>query len=163
MILEGVDVCRLNFSHGSYEQHEDAIHTIRELNIELNTNTAILVDLQGPKIRCDEMENNGVELVKDASVTITTDKRVGTKDHFSINYKDLPKDINPGEKILLDDGKLSIEIVSTNKTDTMIGRVVHGGILSSKKRSEPTKHKNFITISNRKRSKRLRFCIKTQR
>ncbi len=133
MMLEGMNVCRLNFSHGAYEQHEAVIHTIRELNIELNLHTAILVDLQGPKIRCDEMENNGVELVKDALITISTDKRLGTKDHFSINYKDLPKDINPGEKILLDDGKLCIEIVSTNKVDTMEGKVIHGGILSSKK------------------------------
>ncbi len=160
MILEGVDVCRLNFSHGSYEQHEDAIHTIRELNIELNTNTAILVDLQGPKIRCDEMENNGVELVKDASVTITTDKRIGTKDHFSINYKDLPKDINPGEKILLDDGKLCIEIVSTNKTDTMIGKVVHGGILSSKKGVNLPNTKISLPSLTEKDRKDLDFALK---
>jgi pyruvate kinase len=133
MMLEGMDVCRLNFSHGAYEQHAEVIHSIRELNIELKVNTAILVDLQGPKIRTDEMENNGVELVKDALVTISTDKRIGTKDHFSINYKELPKDINPGEKILLDDGKLCIEIVDTNKIDTMTGKVIHGGILSSKK------------------------------
>jgi pyruvate kinase len=160
MIIEGVDVCRLNFSHGSYEQHEAAINTIRELNIELNTNTAILVDLQGPKIRCNEMENNGVELIKDESVTITTDKRIGTKEHFSINYKDLPKDINPGEKILLDDGKLCIEIVSTNKIDTMIGKVVHGGILSSKKGVNLPNTKISLPSLTEKDQKDLDFALK---
>jgi pyruvate kinase len=160
MIIEGVDVCRLNFSHGSYEQHEAAINTIRELNIELNTNTAILVDLQGPKIRCDEMENNGVELIKGEAVTITTDKRIGTKEHFSINYKDLPKDINPGEKILLDDGKLCIEIVSTNKIDTMIGKVVHGGILSSKKGVNLPNTKISLPSLTEKDQKDLDFALK---
>jgi pyruvate kinase len=160
MIVEGVDVCRLNFSHGSYEQHEAAINIIRELNIELNTNTAILVDLQGPKIRCDEMENNGVELIKDETVAITTDKRIGTKEHFSINYKDLPKDINPGEKILLDDGKLCIEIVSTNKIDTMIGKVVHGGILSSKKGVNLPNTKISLPSLTEKDRKDLDFALK---
>ena len=133
MFLEGLNVCRLNFSHGAYEDHLKAINIIRELNEEMNLHTAILVDLQGPKIRVDEMENNGVELVKDATIIISTDKRVGTKEHISLNYKDLPKDIKPGEKILLDDGKLAIEIISTNGVDSMQGKVIHGGILSSKK------------------------------
>ena len=160
MIIEGVDVCRLNFSHGSYEQHESAINIIRELNIELNTNTAILVDLQGPKIRCNEMENNGVELIKDETVTITTDKHVGTKEHFSINYKELPRDINPGEKILLDDGKLCIEIISTNKIDTMIGKVVHGGILSSKKGVNLPNTKISLPSLTEKDRKDLDFALK---
>ena len=160
MIIEGVDVCRLNFSHGSYEQHESAINIIRELNIELNTNTAILVDLQGPKIRCNDMENNGVELIKDETVTITTDKRIGTKDHFSINYKELPRDINPGEKILLDDGKLCIEIISTNKIDTMIGKVVHGGILSSKKGVNLPNTKISLPSLTEKDRKDLDFALK---
>lgn len=159
MMLEGMNVCRLNFSHGAYEQHEAVIHTIRELNIELSLHTAILVDLQGPKIRCDEMENNGVELVKDAYVTISTDKRLGTKDHFSINYKDLPKDINPGEKILLDDGKLCIEIVSTNKVDTMEGKVIHGGILSSKKGVNLPNTKISLPSLTEKDRKDLEFAL----
>jgi len=160
MIIEGVDVCRLNFSHGSYEQHESAINIIRELNIELNTNTVILVDLQGSKIRCNEMENNGVELIKDETVTITTDKRIGTKEHFSINYKELPRDINPGEKILLDDGKLCIEIISTNKIDTMIGKVVHGGILSSKKGVNLPNTKISLPSLTEKDRKDLDFALK---
>jgi len=133
MILEGLNVCRLNFSHGSYEQHLEVIQTIRALNQEMEMHTAILVDLQGPKIRIGEVENNEILLEKGAHISVITTKIVGTSSCISINYKDLPKDIQPGEKILLDDGKLCIEIVSTNGIDTMEGVVIYGGILSSKK------------------------------
>lgn len=133
MFLEGLDVCRLNFSHGAYEQHTDAIKTIRELNKELKLNVAILVDLQGPKIRIDEVENNGITLIKDEEITISTTKIVGTPEHISINYKELPKDVLPGERILLDDGKLCIEILETNGIDKIKGKIIYGGILSSKK------------------------------
>lgn len=133
MFLEGLNVCRLNFSHGSYDDHAEVVQTIRELNKELGYNVAILADLQGPKIRTNEMENNGVLLENGKEVTIVTDKVLGTAEKFSINYSKLPKDVNPGERILLDDGKLALEVVSTNRKDEFIAKVVHGGILSSKK------------------------------
>lgn len=132
MILEGVNVCRLNFSHGSHDDHSAVIETIRELNDELGMNTAILADLQGPKIRTGVMNDNGVELINGSTVTIVTDEIEGTADKFSINYKQLPKDSSAGEVILLDDGKLKLEVIST--TDTEIkAKVLHGGVLSSKK------------------------------
>ena len=133
LFLEGLDVCRLNFSHGAYQQHEENIKTIRELNEELKLNVAILIDLQGPKIRVDEMLNNGILLEKDSIVTISTEKIIGSPSKFSINYKDLPKDVKAGELILLDDGKLTIEIISSNGIDAIQGKVIHGGVLSSKK------------------------------
>ncbi len=133
MFLEGLNVCRLNFSHGSYEDHAEVIKTIRELNDETGLNVAILADLQGPKIRTNEMENNGVLLENGKEITIITEKIVGTAEKFSINYAKLPKDVNPGERILLDDGKIALEVVSTNKNDEIIAKIVHGGILSSKK------------------------------
>ena len=133
MFLEGLNVCRLNFSHGSYEDHAEVIKTIRELNDETGLNVAILADLQGPKIRTNEMENNGVLLENGKEITIITEKIVGTAEKFSINYAKLPKDVNPGERILLDDGKIALEVVSTNKNDKIIAKIVHGGILSSKK------------------------------
>jgi pyruvate kinase len=133
MIQEGVNVCRLNFSHGAYEEHAKIIATIREINEELNLHTALLVDLQGPKIRVGEVENNGITLVPAEKITITTDKCVGTKERVSINYKELPKDVQPGEKILLDDGKLTFEVVSSNATNEIICTIIHGGTLSSKK------------------------------
>ena len=133
MFLAGLNVCRLNFSHGSYEDHSGVIKTIRELNEETGLNVAILADLQGPKIRTNEMENNGVELVNGSEVLIVTEKVLGTAAKFSINYSLLPADVQPGERILLDDGKLALEVIKTDGKKEITARVVHGGILSSKK------------------------------
>lgn len=133
MILEGLNVCRLNFSHGEYEVYVNLIKTIREINEETGLNVAILADLQGPKIRTHEMENNGVFLENGKKVTITTDRIVGTAEKFSINYEQLPKDVKPGERILLDDGKLALQVISTDKKKLIEVEVIHGGILSSKK------------------------------
>lgn len=133
MFLEGLNVCRLNFSHGGYEAHLQALKYIRELNEELALNVAVLADLQGPKIRTHEMENNGVLLENGSVVTISTTKVLGTSSRFSINYEQLPKDVNPGERILLDDGKLMLEVIDTDKETEFTAKVLHGGILSSKK------------------------------
>jgi pyruvate kinase len=133
MFYAGLNVCRLNFSHGSHEDHAAAVKTIRELNEETGLNVAILADLQGPKIRTNEMENNGVELINGSIVTIGTEKILGTADRFSINYAKLPQDVQAGERILLDDGKLALEVVSTDGISEFKAKVIHGGILSSKK------------------------------
>jgi pyruvate kinase len=133
MFLSGLNVCRINFSHGSYEDHAKVISCIRELNDETKLNVAILADLQGPKIRTHEMENNGVELVNGSEIEIVTEKILGTSKKFSINYGALPSDVKPGERILLDDGKLALEVVSTDGVSTIKAKVMHGGILSSKK------------------------------
>ena len=133
MFLEGVNVCRLNFSHGSHENHENIIKTIRELNEETGLNVAILADLQGPKIRTNEMEDNGVKIVNGQSITIVTEKIIGNNKRFSINYKNLPNDVKPGERILLDDGKLILEVVKTDGIKEIEAKVILGGILSSKK------------------------------
>ncbi len=133
MFLEGVNVCRLNCSHGSHEDHKKSIDLIRELNIEMGLNVAILADLQGPKIRTYEMENNGVMMENGAFVTIVTDRIVGTKDKFGISYAQMPRDVKVGERILLDDGKLMMEIVKTDGDSEILAKVIHGGILSSKK------------------------------
>ncbi|MFO0494593.1 MAG: pyruvate kinase [Flavobacteriia bacterium] len=133
MFEAGVNVCRLNFSHGAYEDHAAVVKTIRELNDETGLNVAILADLQGPKIRTNEMENNGVELINGSEVLIVTEKVLGTAQKFSINYTDLPKDVTPGERILLDDGKLALEVISSDGSKEIKVKVIHGGILSSKK------------------------------
>ncbi|MFN5148840.1 MAG: pyruvate kinase [Flavobacteriia bacterium] len=133
MFLAGLNVCRLNFSHGAYEDHATVVQTIRELNDETGLNVAILADLQGPKIRTNEMENNGVELINGNEVLIVTEKVLGTAEKFSINYAQLPADVKPGERILLDDGKLALEVVRTDGKAEIVAKVIHGGILSSKK------------------------------
>lgn len=132
MINEGVNVCRLNFSHGDHSDHQKIVETIREINEETGLHVAILADLQGPKIRTGKM-NDGAELINGSKVSIKTEEILGTASEFSINYSDLPKDVNKGERILLDDGKLVLQVESTNGTDEIIATVVHGGILSSHK------------------------------
>ena len=133
MFLEGLNVCRLNFSHGTYEDHAAVIKVIHELNEETGLNVAILADLQGPKIRTDQMTDNGVELITGSEVTVVTEKILGTAERFSINYSQLPQDVTPGERILLDDGKIALEVLSTDGKNEIRLRVIHGGILSSKK------------------------------
>ncbi len=133
MFLAGLNVCRLNFSHGAYEDHSAVIKTIRELNEETGLNVAILADLQGPKIRTNEMEKGGINIENGDVVTIVTEKIIGTSTKFSINYPKLPQDVNPGEKILLDDGKITLEVINTNGVNEFQAVVVHGGFLSSNK------------------------------
>ncbi len=133
LILEGVTVCRLNFSHGKNEDHQKVIETIRELNAEMGTNVAILADLQGPKLRIGDVENNGVMLVDGALLKLVTTNCLGTAEKVSITYKPLPLDVQIGEFILVDDGKIKLEVVESNRIDEVITRVISGGILSSKK------------------------------
>ncbi len=133
MMLAGLNVCRLNFSHGAYADHAACVATIRELNEELGLNVAILADLQGPKIRTNDMENNGVLLVVGAEIKVLVEKVVGNAERFSINYPKLPQDVSVGERILLDDGKIMLEVLETNKTTEIRCKIIQGGILSSKK------------------------------
>lgn len=132
MILEGVNVCRLNFSHGDHETKVKLIKTIRDINAELGTNVAVLADLQGPKLRIGNMEEDQV-LETGSTITISTDDFVGTKDKISINYMQFPSDVKPGEKVLLDDGKLVLTILSSDGEKEVKAEVTHGGVLSSKK------------------------------
>jgi pyruvate kinase len=133
IINEGVDVCRLNFSHGSYADHQQVIDNIRQANEDLGTNVCMLLDLQGPKLRVGEMENGKVELIQGEIIEVTTEKCIGTSNRIYINFENLPKDVNPGERILLDDGKLELKVIETNKKNLVKAEVVFGGWLSNKK------------------------------
>jgi len=133
MISSGLNVCRINFSHGSYSDHAKVIKSVRELNEELNSNVAILADLQGPKIRTGEMQEGGLDLVTGASITIQTLDVIGSKNSFSINYEKLPEDVEPGELILLDDGKLMLEVDSSDGKSKIMCKIIQGGILYSNK------------------------------
>jgi len=132
LILEGVDVCRINFSHGDHETKSKMIATIRELNEELNMHVAILADLQGPKLRIGEMAQDQT-LIEGTEVLISTDKFLGTHEKISINYTKFAKDVNPGESVLLDDGKLELEITKSDGKKNVYAKVIHGGILTSNK------------------------------
>jgi pyruvate kinase len=133
MIYEGVDVFRLNFSHSTKEEHLKLINLIKELNLELGTNISILADLQGPKLRVGEIENNLINLDEGDIITFVTEKCIGNKDHIFMSYQEFPKDVNSGETILIDDGKIKLEVIETNKKDFVKAKVIYGGSLSSKK------------------------------
>ena len=133
MFNAGLDVCRLNFSHGSQADHQAVLDTIRSLNEKYNYNVGILADLQGPKIRIGTVKEGGINLVNGARTTITTEKCVGTEERIYITYDTFPQDVKPGEIILLDDGKLQMRVIETNLKDEVICEVVHGGILTSRK------------------------------
>lgn len=132
LIETGVNVCRLNFSHGKHEDVKNLIDIIRQIDEEIGTHTSILGDLQGPKIRVGEMEE-GVVLESEQKFILTTTKCVGNKEKAYISYQEMPADVKPGEMILMDDGKLQMEVVETNFKDEVVLKVLHGGMLSSKK------------------------------
>ena len=133
MMLSGMDVCRLNFSHGSYDFYADVIATIRSLNEELGTFTAILADLQGPKLRVGAMANGAIELNAGDLLTITTEEMAGRPGLVSTSYRQFPQDVKKGELVLLDDGKLRLEVVGTDGRTEVTTRVIHGGTLSANK------------------------------
>jgi len=133
MFLAGVNVCRINFSHGDHEQHLKLINLIRELNRELDLHVAILADLQGPKLRIGNIENESVELKKGDEITFTTKKINGNRDRVFMTYKNFPNDVEPGELILVDDGKLQFEIIATDGEKEVKARIKNDGVLSSKK------------------------------
>jgi len=133
MILNGLNVCRLNFSHGAYDDHAQVIKNVRELNEELGLNVSLLADLQGPKIRIHEVENNAINLLPGSEIIVSSEKVLGTIEKISINYILLPQEVKPGERILMDDGKIVLEVISTDGSKEIKARIINGGILSSKK------------------------------
>ncbi len=133
MIAEGLNVVRLNFSHGTHADHEAVVKAVREIDAELGINTSLLADLQGPKLRVGEMENNGVMLETGSTVIITTEKQIGTAQHIYTNYISFPADVKAGERVLMDDGKLVVRILETDGKKEVKCEVLQGGILSSKK------------------------------
>ncbi len=133
MIEAGVDVFRINFSHADYKDVSRRIEMIRELNQELGMYTTILADLQGPKLRVGVMAGEVVVSPGDEITFVTGKPFEGTAERVYMNYAEFPKDVNPGERILLDDGKLIFEVVATNKKDEVKAKVVQGGPLKSKK------------------------------
>lgn len=133
MIKSGVNVFRLNFSHAIYDNLREVIRSVRELNASLGTNVALLGDLQGPKIRIGEVQNNGVQLKNGDRLKLVTEKCVGTAKKIYLNYLEFPQDVEEGDQVLLDDGKIKFEVVRTNRLDEVEVVVIHGGFLSSKK------------------------------
>lgn len=133
MIDEGVNVCRINFSHGTHAEILETIELVKSIRKEKAISIAILADLQGPKLRVGTVEDNQVLLENDSVVVITIKPIIGTAMKVSINYDLFPKDVEIGEKILLDDGKLHLEVIGNDGVEEVTCKVVQGGILSSNK------------------------------
>jgi len=129
LMQKGVNVCRLNFSHLPHDTAKEIIANIKEVNQELHVHTAILADLQGPKIRVGEFDKP-IKLIKGKEVIFSTKKK---KDRIYINYTNFAKDVKVKDKVLLDDGKLALEVASTNSKDEVKLKVVFGGLLESRK------------------------------
>ena len=133
LIKEGVDVLRINFSHSSHKQAEALIKNIRQVNTKLKATTSILADLQGPKLRIGDIRPN-TNLNDGDEIKIKTVKKfIGDEKMIFIDYQSLPKDINTGEKILIDDGKIILKVTETNKKDQINAEVIQGGALLSNK------------------------------
>ena len=132
LIDAGMNVARLNLSHGDYKDHEAQLKLVRELASKKGVSVAILVDLQGPKIRLGRFEAGAHDLMVDDKLVITTDEVVGTKDRVSTTYKGLPGDCKVGDRILIDDGKVAVEVtkVSKNEVET---KCVEAGTVSNNK------------------------------
>ena len=133
MMEEGANVFRINFSHANYEDVKERIQIIRELNEEFGYNAGILGDLQGPKLRVGVMKNEVIVNKGDEIIFATGERFVGTKERVYMTYDRFPQDAKPGERILLDDGKLIFEVVSTDAKSEVKARVIQGGPLKSKK------------------------------
>ena len=133
LIKEGVDVFRINFSHSTHKEAEFLIKSIRKINDSLSKNIAILADLQGPKLRIGDVVDD-TNLNFGEKITIKTDKSFkGNKNKLFLNYQNLAKDINKGEKILIDDGKIILKVIDTNGKHEVTAEVLQGGELSSNK------------------------------
>jgi pyruvate kinase len=133
LVKAGVNVFRLNFSHGTHENKAQIIEKIRKINRTLPYNIAILADLQGPKLRVGEIENDALEIKQGDLLTFTNTKCVGTREKIYVSYPNLHNDVVPGNIIMIDDGKLEVKVIKILPTNDVKVEVVVGGILSSKK------------------------------
>jgi pyruvate kinase len=133
LVKAGVNVFRLNFSHGSHEGKANIIESIRKINLTEPYNISILGDLQGPKLRVGEIENNALEVFPGDILTFTNQKVVGNLERIYVSYPNLHSDVKVGNKIMIDDGKMEVKVISVEPNHDVKVEVTMGGIISSKK------------------------------
>ena len=132
LIAAGMNMARLNLSHGSYEEHQGRLDRVRSAAKEAGKAVAVLVDLQGPKIRLGRFENGPHELARGDVFTITTDEIAGTKERVGTTYKGLPGDCKAGDRILIDDGRVTVEVLEVKGND-VITKCIQPGFVSNNK------------------------------
>lgn len=159
LVIAGVNVFRLNFSHGTLENKKDIIESIRTINKTEPYNVAILGDLQGPKLRVGQIENNALEVKSGDILTFTNEKCIGNKEKIYISYPDLHKDVKVGNIILIDDGKIEVKVTEITKENNVKVVVTIGGVLLSNKGVNLPDTKISLPCLTEKDLKDLAFII----
>jgi pyruvate kinase len=155
----GVNLFRLNFSHGTHEDHLQVINNITYINDQYNYYIGILADLQGPKLRIGEIENNELLIEKDDILTFTNEKCIGNKEKIYMSYPEFARDVEVGERVLVDDGKIVLEVAETDKTHEVKLKVLFGGKLSSRKGVNLPQTKISLPCLTEKDLKDLEFIL----
>jgi pyruvate kinase len=132
MLLAGMNVARFNFSHGTHEYHKKSIETFRRVRDRLKIPAAVLLDTKGPEIRVGEVANNGAELKRGQTFTLTTESVIGNAERVSISYADLPSQLSAGQTVLMDDGMIILKVKDTTEKE-VICEVVEGGVIKTHK------------------------------
>jgi len=162
LMRTGMDVARLNFSHGDQATHAENIERIRAAAAEVGKPVAILADLQGPKLRVGRMEGEGVPLPEGTQVTLTTEQVIGRRpDALPVQYDDLPRLVKPGDRVLLDDGMLELQVLSTSETEIHCQVLVGGTLKSNKGINLPYTSLDLPSVTDKDRAD-LAFALARQ-
>ena len=132
LLAGGMNVARLNFSHGSHEEHAGRIERIKQVRKETEMPLAIMLDTKGPEIRTGDVKGSKVEVHEGDILTITTEDIIGDSSRISVSYKGLPDDVSEGDNILIDDGLIGLSVEAVKGTEINC-RVINGGVIGSKK------------------------------
>ena len=160
MLKNGMNVARVNFSHGTHEDHKKTIELFRKVRDKLHVSAAVMLDTKGPEIRIGEVENGETELKTGGKIVLTTHEVLGNAERVSITYEDLPSQLEKGNRILVDDGKIMLTVVECEDSE-IVCSVDDGGILRSRKGiNVPYIHLNMPYISERD-EKDIRFGIES--
>ena len=133
LVHSGMNVARVNASHGEHDAHLEVINNIRDINREFNTNVPILFDLQGPKLRIGEIDNEEVFLQDFQELILTTKECIGDAERVFVKYPYFVQDVNVGDSVLIDDGNIKLNVKRKIDDHSVVTEVRHGGVLSSAK------------------------------
>lgn len=159
MVKAGMDVVRINASHGDHKMHKTIVDNIRQLNQEKKYKIPVLYDLQGPKLRIGEVKNNAAELIDGAAVRLTIHPCEGTSAMLHVHYPMFYHDVQPGDSVLIDDGKIELLVIAKEKDGVIVAKVVHGGIVSSRKGINLPFTKISLPCLSEKDRKDLEFAL----
>lgn len=161
MVRAGLDVARLNFSHGNHEEHQNRINNIRKAEKRVKKPITILADLAGPKIRTGDLQTETVTLEAGKKIVLTTEKIAGTAERMSVNYPDLTKDIKPGKDILINDGKQRLRVLSVKGTEITC-EIIAGGTIRSRRGINLPGTMISMAVVTEKDMEDVKFAIKNK-